>query len=95
MLSRNPGLGMGTPHAGFVHGLADGQLDPATAGSQHLETGEKMKNLKLELHFAATAALCLAGAASADVVVDSMDFVNNPHALTISSLYLCSKCKNK
>jgi len=27
-----------------------------------------MKNLKLELHFAATAALCLAGAASADVV---------------------------
>ncbi|MEY4534912.1 MAG: hypothetical protein RLZZ246_1230, partial [Planctomycetota bacterium] len=27
-----------------------------------------MKNMKLELHFAATAALCLAGAASADVV---------------------------
>jgi hypothetical protein len=27
-----------------------------------------MKNLKLELHFAATAALCLAGAAGADVV---------------------------
>jgi len=43
-----------------------------------------MKNVKLELHFAATAALCLAGAASADVVTWN---VNEAIPLTTEGMY--------
>ncbi len=45
-----------------------------------------MKKLKLELHFAATAALCLAGAASADVV--AWENCNLAIPATIDGLYI-------
>ncbi|MBU6208940.1 MAG: hypothetical protein KGR22_03410 [Planctomycetes bacterium] len=45
-----------------------------------------MKNLKLELHFAATAALCLAGAAAADVVYSGP--VNFVCAVDIDGCYI-------
>jgi hypothetical protein len=66
-------------------GLTDGQFVPVEVGSPRLETGEKMKNLKLEMHFAATAALCLAGAASADVITWN---INAPIPNNIDGLYI-------